>query len=183
MQHILNLLIYLHRASTSSGDSDSVEETVTQFNNKMASCLSKCDQIYTSLLRSTDDVEDRIQESENNLQAVIQRTSDTLKTEIGALIRQGPASSLQTQYSVIITQLKSVLTCKICHQFIQGDVAFLQCCSQIAGCGQCVETWFEENDTCPLCRDTNGAEKVIPFRGLDDLLNKMKELDFTLLDA
>ena len=65
----------------------------------------------------------------------------------------------------------------------KGEWLFLQCCGQITGCGQYVQTWFEENDICPLWRDANGVEKVIHFQGLGDVLKKKKDLDLTPLDG
>ena len=101
---------------------------------------------------------------------------EKLKQEIQDLRSAQAESERAAEGGKIIQKLRNLLKCKVCHHVARdGGIAFAQCCGQIVGCGPYVQAWYNENDTCLLYRNAEGAEKTIPFRELDEILPKSNE--------
>ena len=80
-----------------------------------------------------------------------------LKQEIQDL-RSVQAECQQAEVQI----LRNLLKCKVYHQVAREGAA-----------GPCVQAWYDENDMCLFCRNVEGAEKTVPFRGLDKVLTKI----------
>ena len=74
--------------------------------------------------------------------------------------------------------INRIFKCMICHSLTRGPVCIGNCCKQVLGCGDCLEQWFVNNNSCPHCRADNGnvgANKVLTT-AFDDLLEKARSL-------
>lgn len=79
-----------------------------------------------------------------------------------------------SQSSVINTWLRQAVACKICTNLPTTLLAITACCGQVAGCGPCMQTYLNDNDTCVLCQMPMFASKLVFVRFLDDVLALLK---------
>lgn len=79
-----------------------------------------------------------------------------------------------SQSSVINTCLRQAVACKICTNIPTTLLAITACCGQVAGCGPCMQTYLNDNDTCVLCQMPMFASKLVFVRFLDDVLALLK---------
>ena len=66
----------------------------------------------------------------------------------------------------------------ICHSLTSGSVCIGNCCKQVLGCGDCLEQWFINNNSCPHCQADNsnvGTNKVLTTV-FDEVLEKARSL-------
>lgn len=131
---------------------------------------SKCTKIITALMQTNTLIEDKAVDVESHFDIEVRANRNSLQSDINE-IKQMLRPVVQR--GEISLMLKDVFKCKICHKIPNDGIAFAQCCGQIVGCTQCLNRWFEDEETCPLCRNDEGINKVIPFRGFDEVLKKI----------
>lgn len=73
----------------------------------------------------------------------------------------------------IASFLRQALTCRMCTAIPDTVLVVTVCCGQVAGCGPCVQTYANGNDTCLLCKTPMFASKLVFFRGLAEVLSKL----------
>lgn len=49
-------------------------------------------------------------------------------------------------------KLKETFSCSVCCSSpFKPQIIFSRCCKNIIGCSECIDRWFKDNSTCPLC--------------------------------
>jgi len=56
-----------------------------------------------------------------------------------------------------------------------------RCCGAIIGCSSCVDTWYSNSSnvfdqTCPHCSGERAYSNTFRLNGLDDFLNKLRDV-------
>ena len=70
-------------------------------------------------------------------------------------------------------ELSDIFQCKFCTELSKPAIVSM-CCGQVVGCGQCVQHWLSEHDTCILCKADNFLNKQTHMKCFDELLIKLK---------
>lgn len=180
--HLSAFLIYNFRSSTFT--CDDIEENINELigNSKIAlettnKIEAKCRDMATSLMTVNTLIEGKFLDFEIHFDEGVQASQSSIQkdlNDIKSLLSNANVGQDVNGQEGIVQALKTVLTCKICQRISKKEIAFIQCCGQIIGCCECINRWFEEEDTCPLCRNPEGVNKVIPFRGLDEVIEKIQ---------
>ena len=98
------------------------------------------------------------------------------------LITLSMLGGMEINHYIQNVQLADVINrlfkCLICHSLTSGPVCIGNCCKQVLGCGDCLEQWFINNNSCQHCRADNGnvgTNKVLTT-AFDELLEKTRSL-------
>ncbi|XDV11431.1 hypothetical protein PO909_000373 [Leuciscus waleckii] len=73
----------------------------------------------------------------------------------------------------IASSLRDALACRICTNIPNSVLVITACCGQVAGCGTCIQTYLNDNDSCLLCKANMFAGKLVFLRGLSEVLAKL----------
>ena len=74
--------------------------------------------------------------------------------------------------------INRIFKCMICLSLSSGPVCIGNCCKQVLGCGDCLEQWFINNNSCPHCwaDDGNVGTNKVLTTAFDELLEKTRLL-------
>ena len=71
----------------------------------------------------------------------------------------------------LYNKLDETFKCNICHSSpFKLPVIFGRCCRNIIGCSSCVDRWFKEESSCPLCRSDRALPDTCIINGLDEFI-------------
>lgn len=73
----------------------------------------------------------------------------------------------------IASSLRDALACRMCTNIPNSVLVITACCGQVAGCGPCIQTYLNDNDSCLLCKANMFAGKLVFLRGLSEVLAKL----------
>lgn len=71
----------------------------------------------------------------------------------------------------IASSLRNALVCRMCTNIPSSVLVISACCGQVAGCGPCIQTYLNDNDSCLLCKANMFAGKLVFLRGLGEVLS------------
>ncbi|CAM4574452.1 unnamed protein product [Leuciscus chuanchicus] len=71
----------------------------------------------------------------------------------------------------IMSSLKEALSCRMCTSIPSTTIVVSACCGQVAGCGECVQTYLNGNDACFFCKTAGFSSKLVFLRGLIEFIN------------
>jgi len=63
------------------------------------------------------------------------------------------AFQLRPHEREVFKDMVDKFTCLICRDIIKTDVIVGTCCGTVIGCKECLDTWYECNETCPKPRE------------------------------
>ncbi|XP_073726200.1 uncharacterized protein [Misgurnus anguillicaudatus] len=73
----------------------------------------------------------------------------------------------------IASSLRDALMCRMCTNIPSSVLVITACCGQVAGCGPCIQTYLNDNDSCLLCKANMFSGKLVFLRGLGEVLSKL----------
>ncbi|XP_016349453.1 uncharacterized protein LOC107694299 [Sinocyclocheilus anshuiensis] len=73
----------------------------------------------------------------------------------------------------VASSLRDAVACKMCTNMPNSVLVITACCGQVAGCGPCIQTHLNDNDSCLLCKANMFAGKLVFLRGLSEVLAKL----------
>jgi len=116
-----------------------------------------------------------------HLLSEIGNVKSTLGIITNSLIHRSWGSWGAEAQKLFIDDVKSLVLstfmCTLCRKVPAAVPASVTtCCERIIGCASCVDKYYDEKTTCPLCDDQTGKEKCYEFRGLSHFLEKTRDL-------
>ncbi|XP_041959657.1 uncharacterized protein LOC121718633 [Alosa sapidissima] len=134
---------------------DGLQEVELEIKNATARVSENLDEKFSELRISVGHI------NANVLQVVQQcEVLEEVKEKVSEM-----SMSLQ-----IASCLRQALTCRMCTTIPDTVLVVTVCCGQMAGCGPCVQTYLNENDTCLLCKAPMFASKLVFLRSLAEAL-------------
>ena len=129
---------------------DSQKNTVVNFNN-----------LHESIDTFANEITSGLSQFKNSVQGDLMAIS-----ELKSMVADG------FKTDEVVKEARELITCKLCTQVPNpGELLVSGCCGQILGCGPCINRWLTEDANCHLCRK---PPQAFPFRGLDNLIMKLK---------
>jgi len=165
----------IYSCSSTSVFNVGASENVSASSKAISDLVAKADEILQKCSDNNLNMEDKCIDLAAQLDVEFNSSRDLFQREVKEIKEMFTDIKSENEVLMIV---KECLTCKICHINIpkEGELMFAKCCCQVLGCSNCVARWLEEEDTCPLCRGDDGAQNMVSFHGLDEVLKKLKSL-------
>ena len=133
--------------------------------------------MYTGLiwfLLCLDNIHDQLHAITENFQVLSAEVRSKLQDNVVASVERGMVVDQSLQSTQVADVVNKVFKLLICHALMTSPISATICCKQVLGCGTCVESWFVNHDSCPLCKSDEIA--TIQFTSFSDLLEKVRQL-------
>ena len=76
-----------------------------------------------------------------------------------------------TKLNKLEALLRNTFKCCICLNVMSaGGVDYASCCDRLVACTPCADRWYEDNSTCPHCKNEDGQSYRKRPRGFESLL-------------
>ena len=118
----------------------------------------------------------------DNLIELVDSVKEKIANLEGNTIMVSTTGGLQISRTIQNVQLGEIVNrifkCLVCFSLARSPVCIGKSCSQILGCGNCLDQWFVSNTSCPHCRADVGIQETnkVVTSALDELLDRCRVL-------
>ena len=118
----------------------------------------------------------------DNLIELVDSVKEKIANLEGNTIMVSATGGLQISRTIQNVQLgekvNRIFKCLVCFSLARSPVCISKSCTQILGCGNCLDQWFVSNTSCPHCRADVGIQETnkVVTSALDELLDRCRVL-------